>query len=59
MKKIKFKGGDITLLAFNTFISSVFLYFMFYISDLGKFAGFIALVFSIIYLLSGRFVAKV
>ncbi|NMB34611.1 MAG: DUF2339 domain-containing protein [Clostridium sp.] len=58
MKKIKFKGGDITLLAFNTFISSVFLYFMFYISDLGKFAGFIALVFSIIYLLSGRFVAK-
>jgi len=55
---LSFKTSDIVLLALNTFISSVLLYWSFYASDLEDFTGLLALTFAIIYLALGRFIEK-
>ncbi|UWV48255.1 DUF2339 domain-containing protein [Acetivibrio thermocellus] len=57
-QKLSFKTSDIVLLALNTFISSVLLYWSFYASDLEDFTGLLALTFAIIYLALGRFIEK-
>ncbi|TYQ14577.1 UNVERIFIED_CONTAM: putative membrane protein DUF2339 [Acetivibrio alkalicellulosi] len=57
-KQVGFKTSDTILLALNTLISSIILYFAFYAYDLENFTGLLALTFSVIYLLLGRFIEK-
>ena len=57
-KKTGFKNSDTVLLALNTFISSLLLYFAFYEAGLSDFTGLLAVVFSIVYLGLGWFIEK-
>jgi len=55
-KKLSFKNSDIVLLAMNTLISSLFLYFAFYIVNLSDFTGLLAIVFAVVYVSLGKFI---
>lgn len=55
-KKLAFRNSDIVLLAFNTVISSLLLYLVFYIVDLENYTGILAVAFAAVYIALGRFV---
>lgn len=57
-KKLGFKNSDNILLALNTLISALLLYWGFYAAGLSDFTGLLAITFSIIYLGLGWFVEK-
>lgn len=57
-KGIGFKGYDTVLLALNTFISSLLLYWAFYEAGLQDLKGLLALVFAGVYLMLGWFIDK-
>ena len=56
--KAKFRKSDITLLAINTFFSSLIIYSVFYSFDLQDYDGLFAAAFAIIYLLLGKLIEK-
>jgi hypothetical protein len=55
-EKENFKKPDIILLGFNTFLSSIVMYGIFYEVGLKDFTGLLAISFAAIYLLLGRFI---
>ena len=54
----RFRKSDISLLAINTFFSSLIMYSVFYNSNLEDYDGLLAVIFAAIYLLLGRFIEK-
>jgi len=57
-KKVGFKNSDTVLLALNTFISSLLLYWAFYEAGLEDLKGLLALVFAGVYIMLGWFIDK-
>lgn len=57
-QKQVFKKSDIILMGINTFFSSLFMYFVFWIYDYGDFYGLLAIVFAVIYLALGKFIER-
>lgn len=55
-KKLSFKNADIVLMTFNTVISTLLLYSVFYILKLSDFTGLLSIVFASVYLALGKFV---
>jgi len=56
--KVSLKWMDITLLAFNTFISCLVMYYLFNLLDWEDFRGVLAIAFCALYFGLGRFVEK-
>ncbi|OQB14794.1 MAG: hypothetical protein BWY15_00948 [Firmicutes bacterium ADurb.Bin193] len=55
-QKLTFKKSDVTLLAINTFFSSITMYFAFDKFRLEKYNGLLAIIFALVYLLLGRII---
>ncbi len=54
-KKVGFRNSEIVLLGFNTVISSILLYSVFYITGLKDYTGILAVAFAVIYIAIGKF----
>ena len=54
-RRLSFRNSDIVLLGFNTVISSILLYSVFYITGLKDYTGVLAVAFAVIYIAIGRF----
>ncbi len=57
-QRLKFKKSDIVLMAINTLLSSVIMYFTFYVFNFEDYNGVLAVIFALVYLFVGTFVEK-
>ncbi|WP_312355779.1 DUF2339 domain-containing protein, partial [Aminipila sp.] len=57
-QQLKFKKSDIVLMTINTLLSSVIMYFTFYVFDFEDYNGVLAVIFALLYLFVGAFVEK-